>query len=224
MPVQLFREGRVLTVECRDVSHEPRTAEVATFQETLFADDSRANVVLQDAIRTTRDGTELVKHQQRHVEIGRGSDGRIARDRRRSVIDCLLSDDRSLARTWSGSPGVPTGIGPGRVEGGKGMIGTPKLLCTGRGSHKPRTVGRYTLLDDEPGFVFAIQVRRARDSDVDRGVFEMPWVHRAGPPVHLRCPTCRRDMRFKVTDFDRFLRADTGRRNRDVSLLAASLL
>jgi len=73
-------EGRVLTVECRDPSHEPRVAKIATWQEDLMTNGHRHNIVIQTARRTTRDGTDLVKHQQRHVEIGRGSDGRIVRD------------------------------------------------------------------------------------------------------------------------------------------------
>lgn len=90
-----------------------------------------------------------------------------------------------------------------------------KLECTGRGSHRPRTLGHFELIDDEPGVCFSLEVRP--DPEAERGVYFMPWVWVGGPPIHLRCVTCPRDMRFKVSDLDRFLREDASRRNRDVS-------
>ncbi len=93
------------------------------------------------------------------------------------------------------------------------MIG--KLVCTGRGSHSPWTLGHFTLIDDEPGVRFSLEVRP--DPEPVRGVYSMPWVRVGGPSIHLRCGGCRRDMRFRVSDLDRFLREDASRKNRDVS-------
>lgn len=88
MPVDVYPdEGRTVTVECRDTSHKPRVAKIATWQEELLTNGQRHSIVLLGARRTTRDGgADLVTHAQRHVEIGGGSGGRIARDRRPNTV------------------------------------------------------------------------------------------------------------------------------------------
>ncbi len=100
-----------------------------------------------------------------------------------------------------------------------GPGGPHKLLCTGRASHRPRTIGKFGLIA-EGGF--SIQVR---SPDNDAGIWDiyMPPMLASESSVHLRCPTCGRDMRFKSAEFERFLREDTGSKRRDVSLFAAIL-
>jgi hypothetical protein len=104
MPVDIYPdEGRVLTVECRDASHEPKVVGIATFREQLMDNGSRANIMLVGAKRTTRDGIDLIKHAQRHVEIGPDSDGQIVRDTGPNpVIETLVyvDDDTPLDDTF----------------------------------------------------------------------------------------------------------------------------
>ena len=105
------------------------------------------------------------------------------------------------------------------------MERTGKIVCTGRGAHKRRTLSRYTTTED----MFVVLGTQAVGTPTAHyAVLEHPdggtqsmGVER----VRLRCPSCQRDMRIKAETLHTFLTIDLpgGSTYRDVSVLSAIL-
>jgi hypothetical protein len=87
-----------------------------------------------------------------------------------------------------------------------------KIICTGRGTHKPRTLATYALQPQGGWILGSKQPMTGGDP-----VTTYPGVEHVG----FKCPTCGRDMRFQASTLDAFLVADLPRVHRDVSALGA---
>lgn len=106
--------------------------------------------------------------------------------------------------------------------------GSPKLICTGRGSHRRRTLGVYVLRDE--GFSLLQHAPRGQDPvHITWPPLQPASSEKAkDPTIELMCLSCGegrkpRNMRFKASDLDKFLRADTGSIHKDASSLSAIL-
>ncbi len=104
------------------------------------------------------------------------------------------------------------------------MDRTGKIVCTGRGTHKRRTLSRYTTSED----MFVVLGTQAGTPTAHYAVTEHPdgGTQSVGVKrVRLRCPSCQRDMRIKAETLHTFLTIALpgGSTYRDVSVLSAIL-
>jgi hypothetical protein len=91
-----------------------------------------------------------------------------------------------------------------------GIVSHGKVVCTGRRTHKRRDLASYEA--DAEGFVLT-----SLQPSLGPGTVAYPGVERVG----FKCPSCRRDLRFRASTFHRFLATDTPTSSKDVSALGA---
>ncbi len=107
--------------------------------------------------------------------------------------------------------------------------GQPKLFCAGwntrtkEQTHRKRTLAVYFLRDHG----FSLLQNAGRDKDPVNIIWPplAPTTTKKSedPTIEFLCVTCRRNMRFKASDLDVFLRADTGSVHKNAAIFAATL-
>lgn len=98
---------------------------------------------------------------------------------------------------------------------------TGKVICTARGTHKPRVLGAYNVEDD--GF-FTLTSKQPVIGGQGTTYYD-PATNAGVSRLRVRCPSCRSDFQFTAETISQFLRMDlpSGATRRDLSRLEASI-